>query len=387
MSDTFCPAKWAEIYVNTDNNWVMGCCKSTPVNFTLGQDISNVLHDQRNNLLSGIQDPGCKYCWDLENAGHQSLRHIMIEKYKTYKISNTPSFLSIKLGNVCNFMCSYCTPKFSSKWNNELSKKPFSLLKESNYRVHYQPADTVKYNLESYIEFINNNMPSKVLSIAGGEPLMNKEVEHIIDQLRLPKTMKLSLTTNMCPPNHRILDKILKLSETISKVFITVSLDSGPEISEFVRYGCNYEQLLQNLHKVLSYPNVKTTIHTVFSNITIFGCQEIADLVISIRKQYGHDRTMWNMSYIINPQMQSFSALPPALKTQALSLIIKTIGTLGLSKEDIELLTIIKSKCETSEFSETLYNHAIKFYNEFIYRTNPKYTPDIVAQFLTANVV
>ena len=79
IPDTFCPAKWDEIYINLDYNFVYSCCKATPV--TVNSNISETLKNQKTNLLSGIMDPSCNYCWDIEEKGHTSRRARYLKKF------------------------------------------------------------------------------------------------------------------------------------------------------------------------------------------------------------------------------------------------------------------------------------------------------------------
>ena len=79
IPDTFCPAKWDELNVSFDTHYAYSCCKSTP---TVFQDqVLEFVSKERMNLLNGIQDASCNYCWTVENAGGESLRHRHLKKF------------------------------------------------------------------------------------------------------------------------------------------------------------------------------------------------------------------------------------------------------------------------------------------------------------------
>ena len=62
---------------------------------------SNSLNKVRENLRLGIQDPGCKKCWEEEAAGRDSKR-TRDNKIKKFDDDNTLKIIELNLGNTCN---------------------------------------------------------------------------------------------------------------------------------------------------------------------------------------------------------------------------------------------------------------------------------------------
>jgi hypothetical protein len=54
---------------------------STPIKFVDKADIATILDGQKDNLLNGIQDSSCEYCWRVERQGHPSRRHTYLKDF------------------------------------------------------------------------------------------------------------------------------------------------------------------------------------------------------------------------------------------------------------------------------------------------------------------
>ena len=168
ISDTFCPAKWDEVYVSYEMNYAYACCKSRPTEFH--ENPLEYIDKERSALLDGVQDTSCEYCWRLERAGQTSLRHEYLKKFdkKNFEsyANNTqqPKFVQVSIGNECNFQCTYCNPKFSSKWEEDVSKQKYKIFTD---RFFYEVKDKQKdEKLNVYVK--NSFMVTYVLLITTG---------------------------------------------------------------------------------------------------------------------------------------------------------------------------------------------------------------------------
>ena len=50
LPDTFCPAKWDELIINTSYNYVYGCCKARPEKFV--KDYIEIIDYQKQNYTA-----------------------------------------------------------------------------------------------------------------------------------------------------------------------------------------------------------------------------------------------------------------------------------------------------------------------------------------------
>ena len=93
------------------------CCKaySDPLSsFDNIKQLTDSWDQQRQLLQHGHEIPSCNFCWQRESQGQQSYRHL--------KVNEAVNQIELYLDNTCNQMCGYCSPKFSSTWENSISK-------------------------------------------------------------------------------------------------------------------------------------------------------------------------------------------------------------------------------------------------------------------------
>jgi len=362
---TFCPAKWNEIFVNLNENYVYSCCKSFPVKITKKEDIERALDDQKKNLLSGIQDPSCSYCWKVENQGYTSLRQSYLSEfdYSTIDqyIDNTisPRKIEINLGNECNFQCTYCNPKFSSQWETDVKKKPYKLYSD---RFFYANNEKNSNNINNTIKWLQTYKFVKNLNIIGGEPLQNKHLFRVVECIN---SNKLGITTNLsCKKTS--LDKILNLANKYKEINMAVSLDSTRENAEFSRYGMDFDVLLDNIRYLIdnSPSNIKITFVSLMTSITI---QDFDNTVELMDKFYNLNPTniKWDIAYCQYPTILSLNTLSDRHKPK----ILERINSIK-DRKYINGLEILEGAIQTSKFNKTLYGQMKHFLEEFSSRKN-----------------
>ena len=249
IPDTFCPAKWDEIYINLDYNFVYSCCKATPV--TVNSNISETLKNQKTNLLSGIMDPSCNYCWDIEEKGHTSRRARYLKKFnedgniEEYLNDKSPSLVEINLGNECNFQCMYCNPKFSSQWYADVLKKPYALF---NSKFNYSIPIKEKVSKDDKFNLVKDySINAKRIDLIGGEPFLSKR---FFELLELISSKEISVTTNLSCSKEQ-LDKFFQICKKFDRVEFHFSLDATGNIAEFARQGLNFSNFDSNLKYTL----------------------------------------------------------------------------------------------------------------------------------------
>jgi sulfatase maturation enzyme AslB (radical SAM superfamily) len=94
-----------------------------------------------------------------------------------------------------------------------------------------------------------NNL--QAIHIIGGEPLLNPKFEQLVDHL-ISKNLTniyLGFTTNGTIVNHNLVKKLLAFRH----VDIGISLESVDKLNNFVRYGADTPQILQNIEEYLQY--------------------------------------------------------------------------------------------------------------------------------------
>lgn len=357
---TFCPAKWDELHLNYNYNWAYGCCKATPIVFK--RDWHEELDKQKNNLLEGVQDPSCDYCWQVENQGGVSDRQGYLDNfdYNTiglYQQPREPSTVEVNLGNECNFQCTYCGPQFSSKWQQEQSTNPIKFKTDiQHYRLVKKQDELIDNNLR----FLNKYQELDTLNLIGGEPLLNKKLFKMLDEVDNVKN--LHITTNFSC-SHKVIDNIIERSQRYHSVKLAISLDSTGLVAEFTRWGMDYDKLISNINYLIDNirDNIEIRILTLVSALTIVDLDRLTDVVNELKQR--HSKLTWRLSYCVSPRIQSFATVKDELKLQALD----KIKQLALLDYTVNADTVVTS-LEGSEFDSKLYQEQQEFLEEFSLR-------------------
>lgn len=285
---TSCQLKWnwTALYLNVG---VSRTChrtaetKLTPENFNNFHNTDLVISD-RKRMLEGLwPEKSCGYCREIEASGGTSdrLRQIDIPNlyppeldYDPTSLIVTPTIVEVFFNNTCNLGCLYCIPGVSSTINEENRK-----FGEFNHNgVVLQKVDIETKNLaDSFWQWFPEGFPKlKRFGILGGEPLYQKEFDHLLDMIdQYPNpNCELSIVTNLMAKTSRVEDLVEKLKRLVIKnkirrVDITCSIDCwGPE-QEYVRFGLDLEQWEKNFEIMLRNRWIYLNINNTVSVLTI----------------------------------------------------------------------------------------------------------------------
>lgn len=359
---TFCPAKWDEIFINLDNKLVYSCCKSKPKNFENKNDYNIALNEEKNNLLNGIKDLSCEYCWKVEDKGQSSRRHHYLNNwnpatFSKYIDNKPPSIIEVNLGNECNFQCMYCNPTFSSKWQADVSKKPYTLFSEKfNYAIPIISRTTKEEKFNLIKEFAET---ADRIGLIGGEPFYIKNFFELIESLN---TKHITITTNLSCTTTQ-LDKLFSLTDKFNKVDFHISLDATGSIAEFVRYGLDFNQIDNNIKYLLRHApsNYDFQIKSLMTSITIQDLENFKNYIMNFLSP----TFKWYLFACRQPEFQSFVTLEDKFKHTALALLS------DLTKDTrVVYADTIMSAITASTFNKTLYKQLQIFVQEFALRKN-----------------
>lgn len=364
---TFCPGKWDDLHLNFNFNYAYGCCKASPIIFV--KDWNPILDQQKENLLNGIQDPSCNYCWNVENSNggiserYRYLKHFDESQFELYKNNSIkPSVIEVNLGNECNFQCTYCNPKFSSKWETDMRTRPYRF--KTDIR-HYNVIEKKINNIENNLNFLKDFKSIKVFNLIGGEPLQNKKLFKILNSIDV-EIETLSITTNFSC-NKKMLNKLIALADNYKTLRIGISIDSTGDIAEFTRYGLDYKKWKENVEYLLinMRQNTEIIFLSLLTSLTIHDLNNTAEMIDTFTKS-GKD-IIWRLSYCVSPKIQSFNTLKEDVKIKYIQILEKLKNKNYIINSDsvIEALT-------SSEFDPKLHDELLHFINEFSDRKNIK---------------
>lgn len=250
------------------------------------------------------QDPplACANCVRKERDGMNSYRNFFNSNSVTEKDSIV--FLDIRNTNLCNLKCRVCGPYYSSQWASELGLP-----------APIQHSDISDF----YSVFCTNHL--RWIYFAGGEPLINPDHWKILDKLSISeqsKNVSLLYSTNLTTIKYkdRSLTDLLDLWEKFEKVELMVSIDGIGRTFEMMRSGADWKDVESNLDKVCAAksPRINLLINCVLSSLNIWGLKDLT--------RYFYDRGIpVNFILITSQNYHSLSAIPDALKDQAIEII------------------------------------------------------------------
>lgn len=284
------------------------------------------LREVRRALLDGERHPGCKSCWDLEDAGIKSTRQSCLDDYSatvdypramesmnddyTVPLEKITS-IEIRFDNICNLMCRHCSPDYSSKWDNAV-RKDSALMEQMIHYGTYRKRDHHVNLTDSMIEEIGTFAPHlKQIMIAGGEPLFHDKHYAFLESLQEhAANIDLSYNSNLNTLEYKG-KSILDLWRNFKSVDIRVSIDADPNIYEYVRVHADLPKVERNIRTAMAeldnlYMNATCT--TSLLNIT--RLTDVFDYFNSLGV-YVHT-SLVQYPRALNPRL-----LPPELKRAA----------------------------------------------------------------------
>jgi organic radical activating enzyme len=349
LGPALCLAKWKQVSLHLPTGLNNSCyhppLKPIPVDNLATNPGS--LHNtewkkqQRVIMLKNEKPAECSYCWNIEAHGELSDRHYRSGEpwaaadYNTIKnLSGNeddiiPSYVEVNFNHACNLSCSYCSPQFSSSWQQEVDRwggYPTSTTHNdpSHFVGHNRPIPAREHNpyVDAFWEWWPTLYPKlKHFRMTGGEPLMDKNTYKVFDYvLAFPNPdLHLNVTSNFSV-EPALFDKYMgyvsQLCDTQIEHFMQyVSLDSGiPEHAQYIRHGLNFPRLANNVQRFLKeipYRNSLTFIITM-NNLSVLGLQRQLDWILELRKQHSttYQRVWFDTPLLRTPTWQSLQILP-----------------------------------------------------------------------------
>jgi organic radical activating enzyme len=349
LGPALCLAKWKQVSLHLPTG-LNNSCYHPPlhqIDATVLKDNPGALHNtehkkqQRVIMLQDKRPKECSYCWTQEDLGNLSDRHYRsgepwaAEDYDTIRSSTgnetnvVPSYVEVNFNHACNLKCSYCSPQFSSSWQQEVNQ--FGGYPTST--VHNDPSHFVGRNrpiphsqnnpyVDAFWEWWPTLYPQlKHFRMTGGEPMMDKNTFKVFDYvLALPNPeLHLNVTSNFSVEPalfDRYLDYVKRLCNTQIEHFMQyVSLDSGNvKHAEYIRHGLDMNRLYEYVNRYLTevpYRNSLTFIVTM-NNLSVLGIQRQLQWILDLRRKHSttYQRVWFDTPLLRQPKWQSLQILP-----------------------------------------------------------------------------
>ena len=303
---TFCPMPWTGLMYNFDGQ-VKNCIRSAGAIGDLKHEtIQDILTGSTNvsaqqNIVNNQPVATCHTCYDLEGdkSGFNIIsdRIFYIRELKkvppdTYQSGNFDlQTVDVRWTNLCNFSCVYCSSDFSSKWAAELNEYLDT------------PTASQKQQFKNYI--FDNAHKLKHVYLAGGEPLLMKENEELLDRLKSTNPgVNLRINTNLSKVDTRVFEKICEFEH----VHWTVSVETMEEEFEYIRHGGRWVDFLDNLNTIrkLDHRISFNMLHFLLNYQSVFGC-------VDFLKNLGFHNNSYIIGAMANPPYLNIRHLPDSV--------------------------------------------------------------------------
>jgi len=349
LGPALCLAKWKQVSLHLPTGLNNSCYHPPlhPIDSVAIAANPAALHNtqhkkaQRKIMLQQQRPSECSYCWNMEDLGKLSDRHyrsgepwaaVDFEKIKNSTGDEEdviPSYVEVNFNNACNLKCSYCSPQFSSSWQQEIDRHgAFPTLVPHNHPEHFSghrrpiPARDHNPYVEAFWAWWPTLYPElKHFRMTGGEPLMDRNTYRVFDYvLDHPKSdLHLAVTSNFSVEpelSTKYFDYVQRLCSTDIEHFMQyVSVDSGigPQ-AEYIRHGLDFERLQNNVETYLTdipYRNSLTFIITM-NNLSVTGFLPLMKWILDLRRQHSHtyQRVWFDTPVLRQPAWQSLQTLP-----------------------------------------------------------------------------
>lgn len=397
MEKSLCLHQWDFPCANLSSGKVRSCCRIYPRTLeesamaTLGKEaIFNDQHnkDRRLDMLAGRQHEECNVCWDLEAKGAPSPRlglpvflenmqkrlkvtqdelvRMMLDPEKHPQIleAHHPFELEISFGNRCDLACVYCSYMYSSRIATEDMEA--GLLDRKAYELEMR-ATKPEFKRVFWDWFAADGYRTlEVVTVIGGEPLINDLLYENIDQLiticrntdiQRSKKILIQIITNLnAPPAYlkKFLSKLPELSRFFD-ISLLASMEATGERAEYIRHGLSWDRFVANCDEVIETSREFLYQFGFLSSVNIFSVPALADFVrFALEMKKKHDWPVY-LSYnqVMHPQALSVLNLDSTFVTyidRALEVLAQEKGPLPESWEEYRL-NLLKLK---ASFEETV---------------------------------
>jgi hypothetical protein len=324
----YCTAPWNGLTIR-ENGHVRTCCSGqkslADLNVEWVDNIENspILKEIQSAMLNGKPDlENCNSCIEQEKInGHSTLRN----HYNTFYPEFDPhqislKFIDVRWNNTCNLSCMYCSPLFSSTWNDKLKENGLRPVKP--------------YQDELLFWILNRVSHVKEILLVGGEPLLMKQNYELLKVL--PNDCQISIITNLSYDlkNLPCLPDLLK--RPADKIMWNISAENTYKQFEYVRQGAKWNQLEENIKFLHQHWENTLTMNMVYSMFNALDLLEI----IKVFKSLGLQK--FNLLPINDNKGMVVSFMPQPIRQVASQILNQVVEyhTNSLHPEDKNLYPI-----------------------------------------------
>ena len=350
LGPSLCLAKWKQVSLHLPTG-LNNSCYHPPLHQIDSEAVKTnpgALHNtdykkqQRRIMLQKERPSECSYCWTQEDLGNLSDRHYRsgepwaAKDYHSILESTgnedvLPSYVEVNFNHACNLKCSYCSPQFSSTWDEEIQRHgAFPTVPAHNALEHFQgrnrpiPARESNPYVDAFWQWWPELYPElEHFRMTGGEPLMDRNTYRVFDYVLANPSPRLhmNVTSNFSVEDslfERYLDYVKKMTTNepryLEHFMQYVSLDCMFERAEYGRYGMNFERVWENVNRFLNEIPTRSSLTFIITmnTLNITGFHEIINAINGLRIIYNKDyqRVWFDTPILRQPAWQNIQILP-----------------------------------------------------------------------------
>jgi len=348
LGPSLCLAKWKQVSLHLPTGLNNSCyhppLHKIPVE-NLAADpgsLHNTPHKkaQRVLMLQNEKPAECEYCWNMEAENKLSDRHYrsgepwaavdfeQIRNSTGEENDVIPSYVEVNFNNVCNLMCSYCSPQFSSSWQQEVDRSGgYPTARVHNDPGHFGgdrrviPVREHNPYVEAFWAWWPALYPELVhFRMTGGEPLLDKNTYKVFDHVLANPSAKLHLnvTSNFSVDEkswQKYLGYVKQLCDGRIEHFMQyVSLDGWATQAEYMRHGLDFDLLWDRVNQFLTeVPSYNSlTFIVTMNNLSVTSLQKLLQGILDLRQAHSktYQRVWFDTPVLREPAWQSLKILP-----------------------------------------------------------------------------
>ena len=348
LGPAMCLAKWKQVSLHLPTG-LNNSCYHPPLHAIPAEllaDNPSALHntpykkEQRKIMLKQERPSECSYCWSMEDNGKLSDRHYRsgepwaAKDFDVIVNSNgdedvIPSYVEVNFNHACNLACSYCSPQFSSTWQQEVERHggyPTSTVHNDpgHFTGRNRPIPVRDHN--PYVEAFWTWWPTlypelEHFRMTGGEPLLDKNTYRVFDYvLANPKPdLHLNVTSNFSVDEkswqrYKAYVKELCEGEKIEHFMQYVSLDAWATQAEYIRNGLDFPLLWDRVNQFLTDIPGRNSITFIvtMNNLSVTTLDSLFAGILGLRHIYSNDyqRVWFDTPVLRQPAWQRLDILP-----------------------------------------------------------------------------
>lgn len=343
-NESFCVYPWFHQNIDSQGDVTL-CCRSKK---SLGsaRDMDEIwngeeMQEVRRKMLAGEKLEHCKICYLHESLGKTSNRQFANNEWypermwgpnleesvnNGFQVTQTPSRIDLKFGNLCNLMCRMCSGSYSTQINKDIEAlRKIDPTVADEFGIHAVEGNFNWYEDPGFWEIIDRYIPNlEQLDITGGEPTLVEQnmvmMQRCID-LGCAKDIKISLNTNMT----NLKPAFLEMLRHFGNITINASIDGFGSVQEYIRYPSKWSVVEKNLIKVFQMSNeirMKINVSTVCQLYNVFQMPEFVRLIWDLYEEHGNPGRLMKhqLAHVTWPTYLNITNAPKPIKKDVMQM-------------------------------------------------------------------